>query len=62
VANRRLPSSLHVPRVGDFPLPPRDYNVALSTMQPIIRETRDTGKWELVQLRWALYRSHKVTS
>jgi hypothetical protein len=32
--------------------PPWDYNVAPTTMQPIIRQSRDTGERKLVSLRW----------
>jgi putative SOS response-associated peptidase YedK len=41
-------------KVDDFPLPPWDYNVAPTTMQPIIRQSKDTGERELVSLRWGL--------
>ena len=38
-------------KVDDFPLPPWDYNVAPTTMEPIIRQSRHTGERELVQMR-----------
>lgn len=36
------------------PSPPWDYNVAPTTIQPIIRNNRDTNERELVSLRWGL--------
>ncbi|RZU39309.1 SOS response-associated peptidase [Edaphobacter modestus] len=51
---QKIAEAFHVKQVGDFPLPPWDYNVAPQTMQPIIRANRDTGERELVQLRWGL--------
>ena len=36
----------------DFPLPLADYNVAPTTHQPIIRQSRETGERELVLARW----------
>ena len=35
-------------------LPDADYNVAPTTMQPVIREARDTKDRELVLMRWGL--------
>jgi len=51
---QKIDEAFHVKQVGDFPLPPSDYNVASSTNQPIIRDSRETGEWELVSLRWGL--------
>jgi len=34
--------------------PPADYNVAPSTFQPVIRESREDGTRELVLMRWGL--------
>lgn len=31
-----------------------DYNVALQTMQPVVRRCRGTGNCELARLRWGL--------
>jgi putative SOS response-associated peptidase YedK len=36
-------------------LPP-GYNIAPSTIQPVIRQGRDTGARELVGMRWGLVR------
>lgn len=42
-------------RVGsDLPLPESDFNVAPTTYQPIIRQSRDIGERELVLARWGL--------
>jgi putative SOS response-associated peptidase YedK len=38
----------------DLVLPDADYNVAPTTMQPVIREARDTKERELVLMRWGL--------
>lgn len=35
-------------------MPPADYNVAPSTLQPVIRESKDEGNRELVMMRWGL--------
>jgi putative SOS response-associated peptidase YedK len=51
---QKIAEAFHATKVDDFPLPPWDYNVAPTTMQPIIRASRDTGERELVQLRWGL--------
>jgi putative SOS response-associated peptidase YedK len=37
----------------DFVLPP-DYNVAPTTLQPVIRADRETGERQLVSMRWGL--------
>src|SRR5260370_33416792 len=37
-----------------FVLSPWDYNVALTTFQPVIRRNRDTGGGELTLMRWGL--------
>lgn len=45
-------------RLGEIPfdlvLPDWDFNVAPTTFQPVIRASRDTGKRELVLMRWGL--------
>ena len=50
---QKIAEAFHA-QVDDFPLPPWDYNVAPSTMQPVIRANHYTGERELVQLRWGL--------
>ena len=42
------------PNPANFPLPDADYNVAPTTHQPIIRQSRETGDRELVLARWGL--------
>jgi putative SOS response-associated peptidase YedK len=50
IADRfRLPPDLY-----DFVLPGYSYNIAPSTFQPVIRNTKETGKRELVLMRWGL--------
>lgn len=51
---QKIAEAFHVGQVDDFALPPWDYNVAPTTNQPIIRNSRDTGERELVLLRWGL--------
>ena len=51
---QKIAEAFYVTKVDDFPLPPWDYNVAPTTMQPIIRQSRHTGERELVQMRWGL--------
>ena len=45
-------------RLGELPegfvLPEWDYNVAPTTFQPVIRNARETGRRELVLMRWGL--------
>jgi len=43
----------HAAAVSDDPMPP-GYNIAPSTIQPVIRQGRDTGVRELVGMRWGL--------
>ena len=51
---QKIAEAFRATQVDDFPLPRWDYNVAPSTMQPVIRANRDTGERELVKLRWGL--------
>ena len=45
-------------RLGELPegfvLPEWDYNVAPTTFQPVIRNARETGRRELVLMRWGM--------
>ena len=43
----------HAAATGDDTMPP-GYNIAPSTIQPVIRQGRDTGARELVGMRWGL--------
>lgn len=38
----------------DFPMADADYNIAPTTFQPIIRESREPGEREMVLARWGL--------
>jgi putative SOS response-associated peptidase YedK len=40
--------------LGELPMPDADYNIAPSTSQPIIRQSRETGERELILARWGL--------
>lgn len=42
------------PNPPELPLPDADYNVAPTTHQPIIRQSREKGERELVLARWGL--------
>lgn len=42
------------PNPAEFPLPDADYNVAPTTYQPIIRQSRESGEREMVLARWGL--------
>ena len=51
---QQIAERFHAGTLGDFPLPP-DYNVAPSTFQPIVRQSRDDAAVrELVLARWGL--------
>ena len=51
---QKIAEAFRATKVDDFPLPPWDYNVAPTSMQPIIRQSRDTGEREMASLRWGL--------
>ena len=42
------------PNPADLPMPDADYNVAPTTHQPIIRQSRESGEREMVLARWGL--------
>ena len=42
------------PVPAELPLPGADYNVAPTTFQPIVRQSRELGERELVLARWGL--------
>jgi putative SOS response-associated peptidase YedK len=51
---QRIAEAFHLGELPeDFVLPP-DFNVAPSTFQPVIRQSRETGGRELVMMRWGL--------
>lgn len=43
-------------QVPELPILPDD-DIRPTTVQPIIRENRDTGERDLIAARWALYRA-----
>ena len=52
---QKLAEHFHaIPQPADLPLPDADYNVAPTTYQPIIRQSRDSGERELILARWGL--------
>ena len=52
---QKIAETFHAHLVNDgTPSPPWDYNVAPTTIQPIIRNNRDDNERELVSLRWGL--------
>lgn len=51
---QRIAEAFHVKDVPDFAMPDADYNVAPTTFQPIIRESKETGERELLLMRWGL--------
>ena len=38
----------------DLPMPGADYNIAPTTHQPIIRQSKETGEREMILARWGL--------
>jgi putative SOS response-associated peptidase YedK len=45
---QRIAEAFHLGKLPDeFVLPPWDYNVAPTTFQPVIRNTKETGEREL---------------
>ncbi len=52
---QRLAAYFHAnPQPAEFPLPDADFNIAPTTQQPIVRQSRETGERELVLARWGL--------
>src|SRR5581483_3106259 len=52
---QRIAEAFRLGKLPDgFVLPDWDYNVAPTTMQPVIRLNRDTGEREMVLMRWGL--------
>ena len=42
------------PQPAELPMPGADYNIAPTTHQPIIRQSRESGEREMVLARWGL--------
>ena len=52
---QRIAEHFHAnPSPPDLPMPAADYNIAPTTHQPIIRQSRETGDRELILVRWGL--------
>ena len=51
---QRIAEAFQLGKLPDGFILPRDYNVAPSTFQPVIRHTRETGERELVMMRWGM--------
>ena len=43
------------PNPVELPMPDADYNIAPTTYQPIIRQSRETGERKMVLARWVLF-------
>ena len=52
---QRIAEAFHLGTLDDIPLEAApSYNIAPSTMQPVIRNNRDTGEREMVAMRWGM--------
>lgn len=52
---QKIAEAFHVKSdISSLSMPPDDYNVAPSTFQPVIRESRDDGTREMTLMRWGL--------
>jgi putative SOS response-associated peptidase YedK len=51
---QRIAEAFHLGKLPDDFVLPADYNVAPTTFQPVVRADRETGKPELVLMRWGL--------
>jgi putative SOS response-associated peptidase YedK len=51
---QRIAEAFHAGVPSDLVVPDWDYNVAPTTVQPVIRNDRETGDRELVLMRWGL--------
>ena len=52
---QRIAEAFHLGTLDDMPLEAApSYNIAPSTMQPVIRNNRDTGEREMVAIRWGM--------
>ncbi len=54
-AKQKIAEWFHVDGdLANLPMPDADYNIAPTTSQPIIRQSRETGEREMVLARWGL--------
>ena len=52
---QRIAEAFHLGTLDDTPLEAApSYNIAPTTMQPVIRNNRDTGEREIVAMRWGM--------
>lgn len=52
---QRIAEAFHLGVFEDLPLEVApSYNIAPTTMQPVIRNNRDTGEREMVAMRWGI--------
>ena len=52
---QRIAEAFHLGTLDDIPLEAApSYNIAPTTMQPVIRNNRDTGEREMVAMRWGM--------
>ncbi|MBB5056923.1 putative SOS response-associated peptidase YedK [Granulicella aggregans] len=52
---QRIAEAFHIRNdISTLAMPPDDYNIAPSTFQPVIRESKDEAGRELVMMRWGL--------
>lgn len=55
VDKQKLATHFHAqPQPADLPMPDEDYNIAPTSFQPIVRQSRETGGREMVLARWGL--------
>jgi putative SOS response-associated peptidase YedK len=51
---QKIAEHFHARAIGDLPMPDADFNIAPTTHQPIIRQSKEDGERELVLARWGL--------
>ena len=52
---QRIAEAFHLGTLDDIPLEAApSYNIAPSTMQPVVRQSRDSGEREMVAMRWGM--------
>ena len=52
---QRIAEAFHLGTLDDMPLEAApSYNIAPSTVQPVIRQNRDSGEREMIAMRWGM--------
>ena len=51
---QKIAETFHVKDVPDFAMAEADYNVAPTTFQPVIRQSKESGERERLLMRWGL--------